>query len=356
MNEAEINEEQLSTSKCANCGAELKYKPGTNTLVCEYCGTKNEIRTENTIIEKLDFYEYLKKSESEDFETEKIIQCKSCGSISSVAENLKSLFCPYCGTALLENDIRDERFIKPNYIVPFNLDTPQVYNILSKWIDGLWWAPDNLKKTALSHRGLKGVYIPYWTFDLQTFSEYTGERGKNYTSTVKVGRNKIPIIETEWSDVSGSISVAFEDILTPASGNIDKNSLKQLFPWDMGALVKMNDKYLAGFVTEKYKVKLNEGFQNVQNTINSTIKTEICRKIGGDNQRINNLKTASSNIKFTHILLPVYVSTYTYNNKLYCFYVNGRSGKLVGERPYSNLKIALAILVAIIILAIAIVL
>ncbi|MFB9078250.1 hypothetical protein ACFFLS_16920 [Flavobacterium procerum] len=356
MNSVEVKETQLSTLNCSNCGAKLKYKPGSISLVCEYCNTKNDIELEQTIIEELDFNDYLEKSELENLETEKIIQCKSCGSVSSVDESLKSLHCPYCSSPLLEDDIQDERFIKPSYLLPFNLDNQKVCNVLSRWIDNLWWAPDNLKKTALSPIGLRGVYVPYWAFDLEAFSEYKGEKGVFNVSTIKLGKNKIPIIETNWDDIEGTVFVMFDDVLSPASGNIDVNSLAKLFPWDMDALVKMNDNYLAGFVTEKYKVKLSEGFQNVKGTIDAKINNEICKKIGGDRQRVNSLKTRFNDIKFKHILLPVYVSTYRYNNNIYHFYVNGRTGKIIGERPYSNFKIILAVVFVLLVLTIIIIL
>lgn len=356
MDSIEIKEAQSNALNCTNCGAVLKYQPGTKTLVCEYCNTKNEIQQEEITIEELDFNDYLEKSESENLESEKIIQCKSCGSMSSIDESLKSLYCPYCSTPLLENDIRDERFIKPSYLLPFNLDTSKVYNILSSWIDSLWWAPDNLKKAALSPIGLRGIYVPYWIFGMKTFSEYEGERGEYYYTTIELGKNKVPIINTRWFEAKGSVSVVLADIMSPASGNIDANSLAQLFPWDMDALVKMNNDYLAGFVTEKYRVKLKEGFQNVKNTINDKIKKEICRDIGGDNQRVNVLKTTYNDITFKHILLPVYVSSYSYNNKIYHFYINGRSGKLIGERPYSNVKIVLVIIFVLLLLAVIVIL
>lgn len=355
MNSISI-QEQTKNLDCANCGAQVKYKPGTINLVCEYCNTKNEIKQEQTIIQELNYNEYIQKLESENLELEKIIQCKSCGSISYVDEKLKSLFCAYCHTPILDNDIRDERYIKPGYLLPFKLDKNKVSDILSKWIDGLWWAPDNLKKAVLSPLGLRGIYIPYWTFDLDIYSEYTGERGLYHATTINLGKNKIPMIEISWEDTTGSISLKFDDVLCPASGNIDADSLKQLFPWDLDAVVEMNDNYLAGFITEKYKVTLKEGFQNIKEIVDNKIKEKIKKQIGGDSQRISTLKTEVSKITFKHILLPVFVSTYQYNNRFFHFYVNGRNGKLIGERPYSNLKIILAVIAVILLLAIIVIL
>lgn len=350
MEPIEIEKKELNVFGCSNCGAELKYKPGTTTLVCDYCNTKNEIYQEETIIEELDFDAYIEKSESENLELEKIIQCNSCGSTSSIDESLKSLHCPYCSAPLVEENVREERFIKPSYLLPFNLDTPKVYNLLSDWVNGLWWAPNNLKKAALSPIGLRGIYVPYWTFDVNTNSMYTGERGENYSVTTGSGDNETTETRTRWYDTAGNVSMFFDDIMTPASGNIDLNSLSQLEPWDTNALIKINDQYLSGFVTEKYKIKLKESFQSAKSIVDNRIRKEIYRDIGGDDQRIDSVSTQYNNIQFKHILLPVYVSSYHYNGKIYHFYVNGRNGKLIGKRPYSTIKIALAIIAVLILI------
>lgn len=347
MNYPDFKKEELNVFSCSNCGAELKYQPGTKTLICEYCDSKNEIHEEKTIIEELDFEKYIENLEAENLESEKIISCKSCSSSSVVDESLKSFHCPYCSAPLVQDDISEERFIKPSYLLPFNIEDEKITSLLSGWTNRLWFAPNNLKKAALSPIGLKGVYVPYWTFDVNTSSSYTGERGENYTVTVGSGNSQRTETRTRWHYTSGHVYLSFDDLIIPASGNISQKSLMELEPWNTSELVKANDQYLSGFITEKYKIKLKEGFQTAKIEIDDQIRSEIKSDIGGDDQRISSVNTQYNNIKFKHILLPVYVSSYRYNNKIYNFYVNGRSGKLVGQRPYSIIKIALAIIAAI---------
>ena len=57
---------------------------------------------------------------------------------------------------------------------------------------------------------------------------------------------------------------------------------------------------------------------------------------------------------FKHILLPIWVSSYRYNKKIYRFLINARTGETHGERPYDKWKIAITVLLGIlVILAIA---
>ncbi|WP_306352926.1 hypothetical protein [Flavobacterium sp. '19STA2R22 D10 B1'] len=345
--------ERISESyACTNCGAALKYKPGTDTLICNYCGGVNKIKPSDSIlIEELDFKSYMESLGKEDIAVEKVIECKNCGASSCVQGNIKSLFCPNCSSPLIESDIHEERLIRPAALLPFTIGDKEVYKILSKWVGDLWFAPNNLSKAALSPIGLQGVYIPYWTYDAQSVSDYSGERGVDYTVTVGSGENKREETRTRWSSVSGTLDSYFDDIMVPASGNISGATLYQLEPWDKEKLISISNEYLSGFITEKYMINLEQGFKNAKSIMGERIRIKIGYQIGGDRQRIHEVTSQYSDITFKHILVPIYTSSYLYNNKRYHFYVNGRNGKLIGDRPYSTTKIVLLVVFIFIVFA-----
>jgi hypothetical protein len=84
-----------------------------------------------------------------------------------------------------------------------------------------------------------------------------------------------------------------------------------------------------------------------------TIDTLICQDIGGDHQRIDSKRTRYSGITFKHLLLPIWVAVYRYQEKTFQVLVNGRTGRVTGYRPYSWWKIAgLVFLIAIVIILI----
>jgi hypothetical protein len=74
------------------------------------------------------------------------------------------------------------------------------------------------------------------------------------------------------------------------------------------------------------------------------IRADICRDIGGDEQRIDSFDTVYADERFKHILLPIWMAAYRYKGKSYRFIVNGQSGRVQGERPYSAWKIAALVL------------
>ena len=87
--------------------------------------------------------------------------------------------------------------------------------------------------------------------------------------------------------------------------------------------------------------------------MNAVIESDVRRDIGGDQQRIGALETKVGRLTFKHVLLPVWLAAFRYRGKSYRFVVNGRTGAVEGERPYSTIKIALAVILGLL-LALAI--
>src|SRR5262249_29474270 len=147
---------------------------------------------------------------------------------------------------------------------------------------------------------------------------------------------------------AGMVNHWFDDILIPATSSMEKNRLMQLEPWDLPALKPYDQAFLSGFQAQRYQIGLAEGFEDAKLVAAPTIERLVRVDIGGDEQRIYNIQTHYSAITFKHILMPVYVGAYTFKEKVYQVLVNGRTGEVQGERPYSAIKIALCAILALI--------
>ena len=131
----------------ANCGAQLKYKPGSNQLKCEYYGYEEFIEQAKSSYEELELAHFLKVVGDNAYtETMDLLHCENCGANQHVGENYKSLGCVYCGEPLIREDIEKEGWILPGALVPFQLDSKKAREIFINWVNALWFAPNNLKK------------------------------------------------------------------------------------------------------------------------------------------------------------------------------------------------------------------
>ncbi|HLP13162.1 MAG TPA: hypothetical protein VK177_14590 [Flavobacteriales bacterium] len=340
--------------KCNTCAAILHFTPGTSMLTCQYCGAQNEIVVDGAaVIEEHDFKEYIAKMKSTSEEHKvNLVKCDACGAETTFNDKIVSDNCNFCGSQITVKSGSTCSIVKPKSILPFKIDSKQSFGEFQKWIKGLWWAPGDLAKYANNPDKLSGIYIPYWTYDSETDSDYTGQRGDNYTTTEtytafedgkSVTRTRT-VTKIRWSYASGALSHAFDDVLVLASTSLPRDYTEKLEPWDLENLVPFDEKYLSGFRAEAYKVDLAEGFQRATVIMDAVIRTKVKKQIGGDHQTITSLNTQHNAITFKHTLLPVYLSTFKYNNKAYRFMINGRTGEVQGERPYSTMKIVMFIL------------
>lgn len=345
---------------CKNCGANLEFAPGQNALKCPYCGALNEIAAPTEAVDELDFRaaisQELQSAEMVDVLT---VHCDTCGAETTLKPNVTAQRCPFCGSGIVAQAM-SKRIIKPKSLLPFHVTREQSQDAFKQWLAARWFAPSDLTKRAEHESLLTGVYIPSWTYDSNTVTPYTGQRGDDYwtteTYTTMVnGRSETrtrQVRRTRWSYASGTVYDTFDDILVLASRSLPKKYADALEPWDLKNLVPYRAEYLSGFQAESYQVDLKDGFEVAKGIMAGFIQTSIRRDIGGDHQRISSMDTNYREITFKHTLLPIWISAYLYQAKVFRFLVNARTGEVQGERPYSWIKITLFVLMCIAILAV----
>ena len=338
----------------------MRFDPGDHQLVCDHCGNVEPIeghQFRSSGIKELDFQEAVEnRLADEEIEETRVITCPNCGASTEFDIDTHAAECPFCATPVV-TDTGVHRHIKPRGLLPFHLDEKTARQALTDWLGSLWFAPNGLTEYARKGRKMNGIYVPYWTFDADTKSRYTGARGTHYYETKTVVRDgkrkKVRVRKTKWRRVSGRVARFFDDVLVLASRSLPKKYTDGLEPWDLSALEPYKPQYLAGFRAEGYQVELTDGFSEARAYMDRMIRRDVKYDIGGDDQRINDVQTAISDVTFKHILLPVWLAAYKYRGRTYRFVVNGRTGRVQGERPYSAWKIGFAILIGLILALIA---
>ncbi len=335
---------------CKNCGAPLKFSPTTNTLSCEFCSTKESIKKSTEEIHEYDFQEALQQlNYNNEQEINKEVVCSKCAATFTMTPYSISSNCPYCGTPAITEFVKE---ITPKSLLPFQLSQKEAQERFKKWLGSLWFAPSKLKEFMDGERELKGYYLPYWTYDSQTDTRYQGLRGDIYYVTVertvmvngRSERRQVQEARINWTPVSGHVSNFFDDITIGASKTISHTILDALAPWHTDVLVPFNPKYLSGFDSEEYTIGLDNGFELAKIKMDNIIRSDIRRDIGGDQQQIKRMETRYSQTTYKNVLFPIWTAEFTWNNKSYNYAINGQTGKVTGERPYSYVKIAFLVL------------
>ncbi|PTX92213.1 hypothetical protein DB346_25075 [Verrucomicrobia bacterium LW23] len=356
----EANQTVSNQMACSTCGAILSFKPGTDSLVCGHCGAHNQIAQPPAApgrFEEISLEDWLAANHDQEEKMEvATVNCNACGAVVTMEPNVSSDKCPFCASNLVIAGGTISRLHRPQYVLPFRIDGNAATSHYRNWIGSLWFAPNDLKQNAGTAKPVTGMYLPYWTFDCTTDTRYTGQRGEWYWETEyyeteedgkRVTRSR-QVRKTRWYHASGMVYNEFDDLLIEATRSLNLEKLRELEPWDLPQLVPYDDKYLSGFRTETYVVDVKSGFGMAKERMVPVIASTIRRDIGGDEQIINQTQSVYHDPTFKHILLPVWISAYRYQGKVYQFIVNARTGEVQGERPWSVIKIVLAILLVLI--------
>ncbi len=346
-------------TSCDACGAVLTYAPGTETLQCAYCGNLNRIEAPQVAIREHDFETALQAGVGGALEEVLLTaKCASCAAEFTFDKNVHAGNCPFCGHAVVL-DAAEHRQIRPMAVLPFRIEADEARGRLKGWLGSLWFAPSKLQAYARKEGALRGVYLPFWTFDSATETSYVGQRGDFYYVPVQVttmvdGR---PMTQTQmvqkvrWRPARGRVRRHFDDVLVLASQGLPRSMTEALEPWDLGAIKPYTPAYLAGFQAEAYAVGLEEGFAAADQRMQARIAADVRLDIGGDVQRIQGMDVRHRDRTFKHVLLPLWIGAFVYGAKSYRVCISGESGRVAGERPYSAWKIAFAVAAALIVLA-----
>lgn len=356
MNQENISTKDVAKTPCPNCGNQLRYAAEKAKLNCSYCNYSEPIDKCNSTVKDIALKEFM-------LETLQYIpeesgqhqyQCENCGSAFISDKELVNVNCGFCGSKFVNESAYEKKLVKPHGILPFNFSLDGATTIFYDWVKKGWLAPSNLKKSFYDY-DLHGIYIPFWTYNADTETYYYGQRGRivKRNSSWKINGVEVRNHKTKWTDVEGEILYSFKDILVVATDHIEQYIVEKILPFQMNEVQSFNTKYLSGWETDLYSIELEDGYDSANRIMDYKIDDMVRKDIGGDDQNIEDVQTLKYNQSFKHILLPVFICSYMYQNQKYHFTVNGQSGKIVGQRPYSKVKvIILLVLFAIIILTV----
>ncbi|HRO11298.1 primosomal protein N' (replication factor Y) - superfamily II helicase, partial [Amaricoccus sp.] len=341
---------------CPSCGSDLRFDPDTDGLKCPHCGHQEPVPAPRRPIPELDLRAVEQGTlPPAEMQEARFARCPNCGAEVELGRDAHARECPFCATPIV-TDTGPQRQIKPQAQLPFLLSEAKARAAMNHWLGRLWFAPNDLKQYARAERAMQGIYVPYWTYDAETRTQYSGQRGTVYyesrpvTVTVN-GRRQTQmqqVARIRWQPVRGRVARDFDDVLVLGAKSLPKRFTDALAPWDLSVLSPYEPKFLAGFRAEGYTVPVEAGYEEARAIMNAVIERDVRADIGGDQQRIGDLRTEVGALTFKHVLLPVWLAAYRYRGRSFRFVVNGRTGTVEGERPWSTVKIAIAVAIALV--------
>lgn len=325
--------------KCPNCNANLKYNPKNKNWTCEYCGGKftlsdlkeNEKNFKETSLEKSKEIKEETQNEMDEY------YCEDCGAKIIADKNTAATFCVYCkNTAILKSRLTDK--FSPSKIIPFTKtkeDAIEAFKQVGKHkflMPKEFTDPKNIQE-------LTGIYIPFWLYSCKMNGHVDG---KATIVTTWSDYNYI-YTKTDTYKVARSGDYSYKNIPVDGSVRFNDAIMNSIEPFDYSEMIDFSYSYLSGFLAEKYDVSKDEAKKiTINRAYQSTIDDLVDKAHRGtfyyttfvpDNKDYNIIEE-----DIQYVLLPVWMVNIKYNEKMYTFAMNGQTGKMIGDIPYSKKK------------------
>jgi DNA-directed RNA polymerase subunit RPC12/RpoP len=337
---------------CPACGAEAHWNPAKQALICAYCGTNSpaEIRADGQIVEH-DLVKAMREipDSQRGWESQKIsVKCQSCHAISVFDPKRVAQRCDFCGSAQLVKYEDVKEVFRPESMLAFKLSETQVRETIRRWYGNRWFAPNKLKGSALTDQ-VHGIYLPYWTFDAQVYARWTAESGYHYYETeyytdAQGQRQSRQVQHTRWQPSAGQLEHFFDDELVPASVGVEPDKLRAIEPFPTEDLVPYDTGYIAGWVVERYQLDLVSAAQHSREVMDRKLHSLCASQVPGDTHRNLQVDADYSGQTFKHILVPIWLLSYSYGARKFQVVINGYTGAIAGDYPKSWVKILLTVL------------
>lgn len=347
---------------CPECGGNLEWSPKVQNLRCPYCGTQvpwqagqadagagQQAIVEHDLLEALQHPRSGRGWGQGRYE----VQCQNCRAISTFEQKHSAQRCDFCGSPAIVAHETGPDAITPESILPFKISDGQVRDRIRKWYGSRWFAPNKLKTAALTDT-LHGVYLPYWTFDAHASAQWQAEAGYHYYTTEsyydKDGHLQTHEVQhTRWEPTWGELEHFFDDALVPGTVGVHAPLLRKIEPFPTTSDLKpYSPEFVRGWTVERYQIDLGRAARINEADMDETLRQMCIQQIPGDTWRNLSMQRQYQGRTFKHVLVPVWLVSYTYGAKTYQVVANGYTGTIAGERPYSWVKITLAVLAGLI--------
>jgi predicted RNA-binding Zn-ribbon protein involved in translation (DUF1610 family) len=326
---SELTQEDVQGFKCPRCGAAMAFDPRLGTLACGFCGYRKSDSTGGQAPQSGEPEQdwvaamYTRRGHRWELPLARTLTCRGCGAVMTVQPGLMTTGCPFCGASHVIETDESRELIQPEAVLRFAFDAAAARGHGRAWLEQTRFRPEDLDEEAL-FAPPRSVYIPCWNFDISSqlyWNGYVMQRQQGQLSSVPT---------------SGVISNLFDNVLVPASASISEEELDAL-RFDVSAAVPYSAGLLAHWPAEIYTISMadaavaahDHAFKRSEAA--APLEVEV-----GPADLVNDLKIDRRDISmlsYKLLLLPVWITSYSYQGREYRVLINGHSGRVHGAVP-----------------------
>ncbi len=240
----------------------------------------------------------------------------------------QTLRCPFCGSDDMEKK-RDEKSLAPRRVVPFRTDRSQAESAMREWLGRGFWRPGNLAAQAAIVE-MAPVYVPYWVFRANVHACWTAD-----TSDTPSGARG------DWYPLSGEHCQEYSGLLIGASGVLTASETASIQPFHIDEGVAPEQVDLDNVTVERFSLQRKYARPIARQAIETRVQQDVDAHYVPGRSRNVHVNVQVESMSSEPILLPVWIMTYRFQDKVFRFLVNGQTGKAAGQAPTSLGKVAI---------------
>jgi len=338
LTQAEVSAQTRET-KCTSCGAGMAFDIETGGLKCKHCGTTTEFNDTERVQRRQITNEVL--GQHSKWTEARVFQCSNCGAKEVMEKKSMTVSCAFCGS---NNVVASEELpgVQPDAVIPFSITEQTAVTRFKKWIRGKFFAPNAFRKGDVQKQ-MNKMYTPCWSFSARTENMYQGTVGRTVFRTVHTRNGTQTRSEIQWFRIHGVQWHDYKDYFYQSGERISPKNFNALKPFDLNTVRVYRQEFLSGIIAEHYTKSLETCFAEFSTFVKRDMRGRILRKHGAQHVQFLDIRTTFHDRRFNYVLLPLYISNYRFKEKLFNFYINGATGKIVGAYPKSAAKISLLV-------------
>ena len=226
--------------------------------------------------------------------------------------------------------------------MPFQIDKKKAQEIFTQWVGRKKFVPDYFF-SASQIESMTGVYFPYWLYSCQVKGDLQAE-GKTVRVWDMAGMR---YTETKVYDIRRQGDMNVDSVARNALKKANRKLIDGVLPYRLNEKKDFSMGYLSGFMAENRDMEKDSFVNEVKEEVRQFALSSLSSQTGNySSVQIRKNQADITGETWATALLPVW--TVTYNDKargkIYYFALNGQTGKIWGELPVDQKKLAVLFL------------
>ncbi|WP_437931831.1 hypothetical protein [Sorangium sp. So ce291] len=289
------------------------------------------------------------------------LDCETCGASLRIEADQRTAVCPYCASpSVVERPPSNDR-PDPHFVLGFTTTRESAQGAVKAWLGKRsFFVQSSVKKGTID--AIRGVYTPAYLYSAMAQTRYAAQIGEDYqetetyTTTDEKGNSVTrtrTVTRTEHRHLEGQHATYVMDVLVVASRAVPNAELEAVEPFDLRPMRRYTPAVLSGWIAEEPTMTQDDCYALARREALEKIGRDLAGFMPGDSHHGLTHETRLDRETLELLYVPLWVLAIRHDPRKppIRVLINGQTGAIHGKAPLSWVKIALAVLLVLLLIA-----